>query len=1376
MDLIDNFKQDLIKSLKKTLLIELNKNDINQFGNDGFNMAILYSQYIYDQFINNSKSTNLIYIDADKYEINNSKDKEIIFFKEIINLTLQKMQTQKNIDIIKAGIKGAFSYFTEPLIRNIIDDYIDTGIDQISNLLSDSIKDIIKSIAKELNYNFTNEVLNNITNKVNETSNTSTSSILEKLFSKKLNLSQEAIKKLNNLSYQFKKDFTPIKIFSLVIELLISIAINDEEKESTNKLIFINNPHKLDENSLAVLSFLFSFAKDLKENDKHIGISVIYCYSDDNFQPYQDLKDNKYKISKKLLDEQRRFTQRYTMLERPSSDIPNIAVKSSTFVGRENELQILKNQFENFKDGKNIQIIRAEPGIGKTKLIKKHIEQIKFEKNGNKIIQLTILNQVGHCSTNTGLTSLKNSILKEAERLEALKVFEEIAVDKIKDIVKSNVISYIEDLIGVNNIIEIGTSIKDAYNLKKDTNIVLEQSIKDINAKDKKIKEQQFEDIIKAILELRTIAYEGKAFKPFPIIFFIDDIQWIDEESSEFILKYLTKYESIDIYIMATQRLSDATTELELAKGNVSLNSYKISLLQQIGIHTDKTIEEPEGVNKLTVLKPIDLNGVDEENLTELISITIDPENKTEDKKQKDTSLAQFIIKNLVNKSSGSKKYVNTLFAIETINLLCDENLYNSKDEDDNEIFKSIDYLILQNPLRYNDKSIENFTKILDDTIEVLNKKYIEAFEHINSDKKFEQQFNLMSYSIFEERLHILKQYFKEYGDAAVNTLLFSSLLGAPFNSEIVKNILKTLSITKEPLLSPLKEYVKKSNQCNLERNHYEIIEEVYEILSRYLLIQNAYSYNHNLLEIFLDRQLDYLINRITKEYNRSLCEKLRIDINDIKNTLYEFIFKEINFIKKEEEFFNKEELKLNINNYESMLFFRISTTNMLKKAFKLDEKKWARDYTISLSNLAISYKNINQFKKAIILEEDCIEILKNLYEKEKVIWTKDYIISLINLAFSYRKNNQLEKSIQVNISALNIVKDLFYNKQIYLEEYIFVLNNLAISYNEHNQTLDALKFQKVAEEILIEQYNQKPDFWVDSYVFCLNNLALFYNENYQIDNAIKKLELAIKIIQHHNLSYENNISYFSNLSSLYETNNEIDKSIKIGLKVLNIAKKSYNNNKLIGVKQYIVSLNNLGSSYSKNNQNNEALSLFEESLKIVKNLYLNEPSVWIEDFITTCNNLILISFKSKKEVKSILINEILKRIEEKHLENQNRWSKDYIMILNNFAYLYYNNKQIDKAIELQKKCVQITRIFDNNMNKLGIFFHLELLTSLQKYFEEKIFETNQIILDEYGTITMILVILQKNMLTRNENYISYYKDISDRFFLLEEKLNNILK
>ncbi len=1166
-------------------------------------MALLYSEYIYNEFVNNSKSTNLIYIDADKYDTYNSKDKKIILLEEIINLTSQPMQAQKNIDIFKAGVKSVFSYFTEPLIRNFIDNYVDMGIDQITALLSDSIKDTIESISKGLNYNFTDEVLNKITDEVNKTLNTSNSSILEKLLSKKLNLSKEAKKKLNN--FLFKENFTPIEIFSLVIELLISIATNDEENESNNKLIFINNPHKLDENSLSVFSFLFSFAKDLKEKNKNIGISVVYCYSDDNFQPYQDLKNNKYKISKKLLDEQRRFTQRYSMLERPSSDIPNIAVKSSTFVGREEELQILKERFEESKNSrnfKNIQIIKAEPGIGKTKLIKKHIEQIKLEKNGNRIIQLTILNHVGHCSSNTGLSSLRNSVLKEAKRLETLKELEEIVVDKIKNILKTNVISYIEDLVGVNNILEIGKSIKDAYNLKKDTDVLLEQSIKDINSKDKKTKEQQFKDIIEAILELKTIAYEGKTFKPFPIILFIDDIQWIDEDSCEFILEYLAKQEIIDIYIIASQRLSDATTELELAKENISLNPYKISLLQQIEIYTDKTIEYPDVLTNLSVLKPINLNGIDEKNLTDLISITIEPENKTEDKKQKDIILAKFIIKNLINKSSGCKDYVNTLFAIETINLLCDENLYNSKDKDGNKIFKSIDCLILQNPLRYNDqfndKSIENFTKILENTFKVLNNKYTEAFEHINSDNKFEKQFNLMSYSVFEERLHILKQYFKEYGDAAVNTLFFSSLLGAPFNSEIVKNVLIALSITEDSLLKPLKEYVKKSNQCNLKQNHYEIIEEVYEILSRYVHFDSIYSYRHNILELFLNKQLEYILDSKLQKYN----------IIEAKDKLFELI---IDIIEKEEikkDFTNKYMHSLTFLEYEELIIFNLIKLKVLKHAYDNKKDKWIILYSDFLEKVSILFNYNMSNSKAIEYMKESVDVLKGTIENVEINSLYYYKKSILNEIiynkglYSLNAFNDIKNAYNLimssqNLSAIFKSYEKIINRYINFliihnsEEAIKVLNSFQkiflitneseFSKNKRVINYLALKFKitknlkdwEDRKKYIEELYEANPPEWTSEYIAVLNDFLnldhsfiiqdetgknLFKNASNNIIGNVKGIVIDSK--RNYDLEL---CSFLYNISNRYYRLELYDEALEWLLDGFTKAKKNYFSQKI---------------------------------------------------------------------------------------------------------------------------------------------------------------------------------------------------------------------
>jgi len=233
------------------------------------------------------------------------------------------------------------------------------------------------------------------------------------------------------------------------------------------KIIFIKNPHKLDKNSLAILSLLFSFSKDLKDEGKHSGISVIYAYEDKDFQPYEETN---YKESKQLLDEQRLYTQRYSMLERPTSDIPRIAVKSFMFVGRQEELKNLNERYfysKEHKEKATLYTVSGEPGIGKTKLVKKHLEIIrKKEENGAKQIQLAMLNQVGHSSTNTGLGSLIDSIVAESSRLENAKTFTEVVVDKTKDYVMDGVTGFIKGALGVNAIIEVGKAVNDSVFLE----------------------------------------------------------------------------------------------------------------------------------------------------------------------------------------------------------------------------------------------------------------------------------------------------------------------------------------------------------------------------------------------------------------------------------------------------------------------------------------------------------------------------------------------------------------------------------------------------------------------------------------------------------------------------------------------------------------------------------------------------------------------------------------------------------------------------------------------------------------------------------------------------------------------------------------------
>ena len=77
-NILKNYQEDIIKSTKTSLLIELNSNDLKFFDesiekntyfqdeNFVFNLSLMMVKDIYDFPLQNKKTTNLIYIDTDK--------------------------------------------------------------------------------------------------------------------------------------------------------------------------------------------------------------------------------------------------------------------------------------------------------------------------------------------------------------------------------------------------------------------------------------------------------------------------------------------------------------------------------------------------------------------------------------------------------------------------------------------------------------------------------------------------------------------------------------------------------------------------------------------------------------------------------------------------------------------------------------------------------------------------------------------------------------------------------------------------------------------------------------------------------------------------------------------------------------------------------------------------------------------------------------------------------------------------------------------------------------------------------------------------------------------------------------------------------------
>jgi len=1312
--LYQDYINDLKDSLTSPLLIEVQTKHIEELKNNDSAFSAEDSYHnTYDKMLTNKnkKTTNVVIIDAEKGE----NTQILNAFYEKTNVALKNKLGINSL--VKAGVYFATMGLGELVSKDITN--------KASELLGDNLDKVTKVfdndwINEQINKKVTEKPANIVTDAVEDAGNTQVDKLNAKhQFGSELFISKNAKASLLELANNISEYHTPHQAMQFTLKLITALGLD------APKLIVINNPFNLDSASLSLLSLLFSHGKDLKEKGQHTNISVLFNYTEK--QPYDEpankneAESESYNTCVKL-KRLRHMVQRYGMLEKPGSSIPTPAIKSTTFVGRTNELDELIKAHVGFvgfhqenKDRKKISqwtLIKGEPGTGKTALINKHLTNIdeKSDALSHSQIKLRQLNQVGHSSEVTGLASLLQSIQTEAERLtqyyQANQNFvqEKITetsltyknskadVKNLKDnrkglfkLIKSAT-EFVVDVASLGTPYQAATSAIDTFTLDRkqlQTGVALQEE----NSTDKK--QEQFNQLNMALRYLSNIAkvVDKKAAR-MPLLLFVDDLQWIDELTAEFILAHLLP--AFPIELLFTARGSDSETSYKLAVEGQKHSPYKLALFDAAKLSTIKVNSEREPNNlvdnKLITVQPqIVIKGMGHKTLSELIELTY-----TNSSEAQTDTIASAVIKALSTEDITEATQVVTLFAIEALNLISDPAFYRK-----NELLTPLIVQPKKGVYEINVLKQQELTNTVENIFTVLRDAHTQAYTHDSLQDNTINHFTLSSYAVMEERLFIIGQYFNKYSDAAIFSLQLSALIGAPFDSELVRELISGLTHVNEekyPELTPIKELLKNNSQQALSPEHLEVLEEVFEILKRFQGGSTKHQYHHGLFAVFLRQQVKYRLNELfnyqenTYAVNEffSYCQKI------IENKLVKF-----NTIDQPVQ-----------TDFEHKLYYLKSLDLLFSLAFEVDENCWVDSYIMNLSRLVTSYYSINHTEKAITIGESSLAISKVLFSKDDDRWAMVHSLNLLSLAAIYSSVGRTIESITLQETSLTIANS-YYVKQSDLWAMLYTTNliNLASSYDSNGRTLEAIMLQEASLEITERYYQENNDCWAEFYTTNLINLASSYGSVGRTADEIPLKEASLAIRKKHygekkggwERSYSKSLM---SLASSYDSVGRTTEAIKLQEDSLEIVETLYAENNERWVEDYTVCLENLAASYDSVGRTGEAITLNEASLAIREILYVENNDRWVEDYTSSLNNLAY-SFKSiGRTTEAIVLEETALSIRERfYQENKKRWAEGYSTSLNNLAASYSSVGRTGEAITLDEASLAIreTLYAENN-------------------------------------------------------------------------------
>ncbi len=305
------------------------------------------------------------------------------------------------------------------------------------------------------------------------------------------------------------------------------------------------------------------------------------------------------------------------------------------------------------------------------------------------------------------------------------------------------------------------------------------------------------------------------------------------------------------------------------------------------------------------------------------------------------------------------------------------------------------------------------------------------------------------------------------------------------------------------------------------------------------------------------------------------------------------------------------------------------------KKVYEKDKKELGENNLntlISLTKLAIAYRNIGNYYKSLELNKECyekqIEVLgennlntldslnnlarnyddigkydiaiklgENVYKKRREILGETHIntlTSLNNLAVSYSNIGNYDMAIKLGKEVYEKRKETLGKNH---PNTLTSLNRLSIYYNYKEDYKEAIKLgEKVYKNRKETLGDEHPDT-----LRSLNNLAFYYNHMQNYNKAVKLGENVYnKIKKILGKSHPNTLTALNNLATYYCDIGNYDIALKLGEEAYKRSTESLKETH----PNTLRNLNNLASIYKKMGDYNNSLKLYEKLYKLQCKVY----------------------------------------------------------------------------------------------------------------------------------------------------------------------------